>query len=340
MEEHFPQPWVKTPLIESRALGEAAKWSFKSRGIGTYILRRAAERRGSSKIHFYAASGGNAGIACIHAAKVIGHPATVVIPTTTKPTMVSKLWAMGAMGVIQHGASIAEAQEYIQKVLLPKDPNGCFVPPFDHPDIWEGNATTMREIAEQLGGKPDVVVCSVGGRGLLNGIMQMLDDKGWSNEVEVLAMETEGADSLNQSLQTGKLITAPRITSQATSLGVVRVSQKTFDYAQRPHVTSIVLSDAEAARSCCLIAEHERMMVELTVGVNVPVCDGGLLEKALGTKKTLDRSSKVVIVVCGGNDINIEMLMGWHTAMLGVEGFQESTTAAAPRTRPRRVAVN
>ncbi|KIW99063.1 uncharacterized protein Z519_00726 [Cladophialophora bantiana CBS 173.52] len=198
----------------------------------------------------------------------------------------------------------------------------------------------MREIAEQLGGKPDVVVCSVGGGGLLNGIMQVLDDKGWSNEVEVLAMETEGADSLNQSLQAGKLITLPRITSQATSLGVVRVSQKTFDYARRPNVTSVVLSDAEAARGCCLLAEHERMMVELTVGVNVPVCYGGFLQKVLGTRKTLDRSSRVVIVVCGGNDISIEMLMDWRTAMLGVEGLEESTAAAAPRTRPRRVAVN
>ncbi|KIW99062.1 uncharacterized protein Z519_00725 [Cladophialophora bantiana CBS 173.52] len=148
MEEHFPEPWVKTPLIESRPFGEAAKCrvflkldnlqpagSFKSRGIGNYILRRDAERRGSSKIHFYAASGGNAGIACVHAAKLVGHLATVVVPTTAKPAMVSKLWAIGAMEVIQHGASIAEAQEYIQKDLLPKDPNGCFVPPFDHPDI-------------------------------------------------------------------------------------------------------------------------------------------------------------------------------------------------------------
>jgi threonine dehydratase len=65
-----------------------------------------------------------------------------------------------------------------------------------YPDIWEGNATTMREIAEQLGGeKPDVVVCSVGGGDLLNGIMQVIDEKGWGDEVEVLAMETEGADS-------------------------------------------------------------------------------------------------------------------------------------------------
>lgn len=303
------------------------------------MRRRVAERGGSCDIHFYAASGGNAGIACVHAANLLGYPATVVIPTCAKPAMVKSLWAMGATAVIQHGPSIAAAQEYIHSTLLPQDPNGVFVPPFDHPDIWEGNATVMREISDQLGGKPDVVVCSVGGGGLMNGIMQVIDERGWNDEVEVLATETKGADSLNQALQAGQLITLPRITSQATSLGVVRVSQKTFDYAQRPNVTSIVLSDAEAARGCCLLAEHERMMVELTVGVNVPVCYDGLLQKLLGCRKVLDRSSKVVIVVCGGNDICIDMLMAWRQAMLQEENLQEKAIDVAERAGATRVAA-
>lgn len=339
-------------MIESRALSEAAKCrvflkldnlqpagSFKSRGIGNYILRRVAERGGSPNIHFYAASGGNAGIACVHAANLLGYPATVVIPTCAKPAMVKSLWAMGATAVIQHGPSIAAAQEYIHSTLLPQDPDGVFVPPFDHPDIWEGNATTMTEIADQLGGKPDVVVCSVGGGGLMNGIMQVIDERGWNDEVEVLATETKGADSLNQALRAGQLITLPRITSQATSLGVVRVSQKTFDYAQRPNVTSIVLSDAEAARGCCLLAEHERMMVELTVGVNVPVCYDGLLQRILESRKTLNKSSKVVIVVCGGNDICIDMLMAWRQAMLEEDNVHENAINAAERPGATRVAA-
>jgi L-serine/L-threonine ammonia-lyase len=312
--------------------------SFKSRGIGNYILRRAAERHGQP-IHFYAASGGNAGIACVHAAKSLGYPATVVIPRTAKPAMVRKLRAMGATEVIQYGASIAEAQEHIQTVLLPLDPTGVFVPPFDHPDIWDGNATIMSEIAVQLGGKPDVVVCSIGGGGLINGIMQVLDDNGWSEDVQVLAMETKGADSLNQSLQAGELVTLPRITSQAMSLGVVRVSERTFEYARRPSVTSLVLSDAEAARGCCLLAEHERMMVELTVGVNVPVCYDGLLQRVLGSRKVLDKSSKVVIVVCGGNDISVEMLMDWYRTTLSEEDLQGKTIATVPRPASTKLAA-
>lgn len=256
-----------------------------------------------------------------------------------KPTMVNSLWAMGATSVIRQGVSIAEAQEYIQNVLLPNDPDGIFVPPFDHPDIWDGNSSIMKEIAEQLGDKPDVVVCSVGGGGLLNGIMQTIDEKKWNDDVEVLAMETRGADSLNQSLEAGKLITLPRITSQATSLGVVRVSDKTFEYAQRPNVSSLVLSDEEAARGCCLLAEHERMMVELTVGVNVPVCYNGLLQKVLCSRKLLTKSSKVVIIVCGGNDICIDMLSAWRKAMMQEEYVQDSLLGAVPGSGTTKVAA-
>lgn len=311
--------------------------SFKSRGIGNYIFRRAAERQRFT--HFYAASGGNAGIACVHAARLLGLPSTVVIPTSAKPAMVLKLWNMGATAVIQHGDNIAEAQMYIQDVLLPNDPDGVFVPPFDHPDIWEGNATVMREIAEQLGEHPDVIVCSVGGGGLLNGIMQVIDENSWNDEVEVLAMETKGADSLNKSLQAGQLLTLPRITSQATSLGVVRVSQKTFDYAQRPNVTSIVLSDADAARGCCLLAEHERMMVELTVGVNIPVCYDNFLQRILESRKIICDSSRIVIVVCGGNDISVEMLVAWRKMTLGNEGLESNTELVTPALKSSKVSA-
>ena len=261
----------------------------------------------------------------MHAAKSYGYSATVVVPFSAKPRMIASLWAMGASAVIQHGSNIAESQAYIENVLLPADPDGVFVPPFDHPDVWDGNATVMREIVEQMDGDPDVVICSVGGGGLLNGVMQALDEAHLDDKVQVIAMETDGADSLNQALRAGELITLPGITSAAKSLGCVRVSQKTFEYAQRPNVSSVVLSDAEAARGCCVLAEQERLMVELTVGVNVPVCFDGRLQKILGSRKTLDSSSKVVIVVCGGNDISVEMLMEWRAAMMEVERVQGHT---------------
>lgn len=204
-----------------------------------------------------------------------------------------------------------DADKYLRAVVLPADPSGVYCPPFDHPDIWDGNATAMREIAAQLDfDKPDAVVCSVGGGGLLNGVVQELDRLGWSDEVSVVAVETEGADSLNRSLLAGELVTLPSITSQARSLGVATVSERTFEYAQRAQVVSAVLTDGDAARGCLVLARHERLMVELTAGVAIALCEGGLLGKVLG--RELGPEATVVLLVCGGNDISVQMLMKWQ----------------------------
>ena len=72
------------------------------------------------------------------------------------------------------------------------------------------------EAAEQLQRKPDVVVTCVGGGGLLNGVLQGLSAVGWE-DVPVVAMETVGADSLNQSLKAGKIVTLPGINRWVSS---------------------------------------------------------------------------------------------------------------------------
>jgi L-serine/L-threonine ammonia-lyase len=83
------------------------------------------------------------------------------------------------------------------------------------------------------------------------------------------------------------------------------------------------------------------MMVELTVGVNVPVCYGGLLQTVLRSRRTIDRSSKVVIVVCGGNDVSIEMLMAWRMNMMSGEEdvVEENATTLVPTTTPAQTKV-
>lgn len=319
------QPWANTPLIQSQHLSKAAgcriylkldnlqpSGSFKSRGIGNYILCRIRESEAAgTRPHFYASSGGNAGIACVVAARSLGYEASVVVPTTTSPMLVARLYAEGASQIIQHGQSVMDADKYLKSVVLPKAADGVYVPPFDHPDVWDGNSTVMSEVAAQLDGeKPDAVVCSVGGGGLMNGVVQCLDKLGWSDDTTVVALETDGADSLNRSLRANNLITMDKITSQARSLGVARVSQQTFDYAQRPNVVSAVLSDQDAARGCLLLARHERLMVELTAGIGIALCQDGLLEKILG--RQLQKDSKVVMLVCGGNDVSVETLWRWN----------------------------
>ena len=69
----------------------------------------------------------------------------------------------------------------------------------------------MDEIAECLPVAPDLVVLSVGGGGLLCGVVEGLNRVGWK-DVPILAMETEGANSLNAAVSAGKLFSLPAIT--------------------------------------------------------------------------------------------------------------------------------
>ncbi|KAL8825825.1 MAG: hypothetical protein Q9191_004172 [Dirinaria sp. TL-2023a] len=360
--EAYPKPWVETPLIESRALSKAAgcriflklenlqpSGSFKSRGIGNKMLsclssssamnkthdQNPQDQKKNSKPHFYSSSGGNAGLACATSATALQCPCTVIVPTSTSAYMIAKIRTAGpSVAVIQHGDSWQEADNFLREEVLPRDAErGVYVPPFDDAEVWKGHATLVQELQAQLSGvPPEAIVCSVGGGGLFAGIMMGLDQVGWSSKV--LAMETEGAESLNLSLQRGELVTLDRITSVATTLGAKKVCGKAFEMARsRDSVQSIVLSDAEAAMGCWRLADDERMLVEPACGVSVAVCYDGRLRKLL---PGLKRESKVVIVVCGGSNITLDMLVGYRETYGGIE---KETITTDDRDVPSTVAV-
>jgi L-serine/L-threonine ammonia-lyase len=171
-----------------------------------------------------------------------------------------------------------------------------------------GNSTIIDELFDDFeGSPPDAIVCSVGGGGLLNGIMLGLERYDWADKVTVLALETEGADCLSRSLQAGGQVTMQEITSIARSLGVSRVSNKTWDLVQQhPNIRSVVLRDADAARACVRFAEEQKMIVEPACGVCLAVFYDDLVEELI---PGLGPDSKVVVIVCGG-ERNLVLLLG------------------------------
>ncbi|KAH2529980.1 hypothetical protein KXW40_007702 [Aspergillus fumigatus] len=304
-------------------------------GIGNLIRSALLDPQNKDEqLHFYSSSGGNAGLAAVIAARDLGYPCTVVVPFSTKPMMINKLWAAGAADVIQHGASWSDADTYLRKNYIYNQDTqhssrrNIYLCPYDHPEIWKGAATMVSEMVDQLPPRDpsstcnfpaDAIVCSVGGGGLFNGIVEGVDSylqsqamNGKGNarrNVKILAAETHGADSLALSLQHGSLQSLPGITSLATSLGAVCVAEKTFQYASSPpagiDVASVVGSDAEAARGVLRLADDLRLQVELACGISVEVAVGGRLRNLI---PDLTPNSRVVIVVCGGSNITAEMI--------------------------------
>lgn len=262
-------------------------------------------------IHFYSSSGGNAGLACVTAAVSLQCKASVVVPTSTDQDMITKLQEAGGTEIIIHGDSWLYADKYLRETVMEaakeRGETVIYVPPFDHPLIWEGASTMVDEIVDQMEERPDAIVCSVGGGGMFSGIILGLDRHGWSvgEPVQVLTVETNGADSLAQAVAKKEWITLPAITSVAKTLGALRVAENAFKQALRENVSPVVVEDAEACSACWHFANDQRYLVEPSCGASLSLIYNGALEKHI---KNFGPDTKVVFIVCGGSGISLEKL--------------------------------
>lgn len=296
---------IQTPLYESQILSRLSKssvqlkleamqppGSFKIRGIG--LACEEYLRRGASR--FISSSGGNAGIAVAYAGRCLSVPVTVVVPESTS-VRAKELIRKEDAEVIIHGATWQEANELAQSMVSESD---AFLHPFDDPLLWQGHATLIDEVA-QVGPKPDAVILSVGGGGLLCGVVEGLSRNGWS-DVTVVAVETEGAASLNGSVRAGRQIELENISSIATSLGAKKVCNRSFELLKEHPVQSVVVSDALAVRACMSFLDDHRILVE-------PAC-GAALALAYEGNHFLDFKT-VLIIVCGGATTTTKQLLKW-----------------------------
>ena len=154
--------------------------------------------------------------------------------------------------------------------------------------------------------KPDVVVLSVGGGGLLCGVVEGLHRNGWK-DVPVLAVETQGADSFAQSLQAGHRIELPAISSIATSLGARKVCEQAFAWSKQHTILSEVVSDKAAVSECLRFIEDHRVVVE-------PAC-GAALAAVYDRAPALEAYQSALVIVCGGVTASLVQLQGWSKSL-------------------------
>jgi len=297
---------IETPFFESRVLTTHAGctiWlkveamqppgSFKIRGIGLACEEYA--RRGARR--FISSSGGNAGIAVAYAGRHLSVPVVVVVPKTTTERA-KELIRQEEAEVIVHGSSWQEANALALSMV--KEPD-AFLHPFDDPLLWQGHATMVDEVVG-TGVKPDVVVLSVGGGGLLCGVVEGLRRNGWT-DVPVLAVETEGAASFAESIRAGSRVELPRISSIATSLGATQVCEQAFNWSKKHPMRTAVVSDRAAVSACERFLSDHRIVVE-------PAC-GASLAVAYDAAPALEGFKTAVLVVCGGVTATVEQLRQW-----------------------------
>lgn len=306
---------IVTPLIPSDILSELCgrpvllkldnlqpSGSFKIRGIGNFVQK--GVKNGCK--HIISSSGGNAGMASAYAARQMGVPSTVYLPSSTPKMMISRLKDEKA-SVVVHGRNWNEAHEKATEMAGSKD--SCYVHPFDHPDVWEGHSTMVTEILEQCNTKPAAIVLSVGGGGLLCGIFQGLHKHGVP-DIPVIAMETQGAHALNAALIAGKPVSIGEITSIAQCLGALCVTQGVFELKKGINISSHVISDKDAVEACLRFADDHRIMVQPACGAALAAGYSGVIQKLIADGP-LPKEGPVVFIVCGGSAVTLQLLEDW-----------------------------
>jgi threonine dehydratase len=262
--------------------------AFKIRGAYNMVAQLTPDQRRRGVVTY---SSGNHGQAMALAARELGAPAVVVMPTTAPAIKVEGAKAFGAEVIFAGTTSIERRTRAEQEA----EARGLtMVPPFDHAWIIAGQGTLGLEILEQ---RPDVaaIIVPVGGGGLLAGVAAAVKQS--KPGVRVIGVEPSGAAAMQASLEAGHPVTLPKTESIADGLMPVRPGDLTFAHAQQFVDEVITVDDAEIIQAVLWLFTKAKVVAEPSGAATVAAVLGGKVPAA----------GPVVAIVSGGN-ISLERL--------------------------------
>ncbi|QLQ16708.1 MAG: threonine ammonia-lyase IlvA [Micropruina sp.] len=231
----------RTPLQPNQRLSErtgASVWlkredlqpvrSYKLRGAYNLIAQLGQQERAAGVI---CASAGNHGQGVAYACARLGITAQIFAPATTPRQKRQRMRALGDGNVelIVSGDTYDEAAALAREAA--ERTGRVIVPAFDDPRTIAGQGTVAKEIVEQLGAAPDVLIVPVGGGGMLAGCLTWLAERHPSTQV--VGVEPSGAASMAVALDAGKPVELSKLDTFVDGAGVRRVGDLTFAVANR-----------------------------------------------------------------------------------------------------------
>ena len=258
--------------------------SFKVRGACNAALALTDDELARGLI---TASGGNHGLALSYIARLLGASATVYLPESTPQIKIDAIRALDAE-VVLHGDAWDDANRLALEVAAQTD--RTYVHPFDNRHMMAGAGTMIMELAEQLG-PVDLIVVSIGGGGLIAGILSAV--KQMTPATRVVGVETVGADSMYQSLQAGEVMELPAITSIVESLGARRPGEVPFQIVQQYADGLVTVPDAKATAAVAGLLLKEKLLAEPATACCLAALTTGKIALAPG--------ERVAVILCGAN---------------------------------------
>lgn len=359
--------WTETPLIYSSHISDIIgcsaylklenlqpSQSFKYRGISKFA-QQCKEKHGPL-VHLMIASGGNAGLAAAVVARVLGVKCTVFLPINVSTDTQQALRKQGAE-VVTIGEFYSQTLTALRDAVK-KDTKAVLVPAYDSPVLWNGHSSMVTEMQRQLPRQPDAIFCSVGGGGLIGGIIQGCKNVGW-DEVPIVALETTGSNcfynaiAINTRNFTSKVPIMPStevedsspytveiveelhvaipymkaLKSRAASLGASSPAPGVVRMAvdRAGGIKCACIPDEMAMHTARLFGNDHKILTELACSTTLtPGYNREFLSLILGpTFSTLspeERKEKcLVFVVCGGVKISFEEMREFEEIVAAVQ---------------------
>jgi threonine dehydratase len=258
--------------------------SFKERGARNALVQLPAEQQKRGVI---AASAGNHAQALAYQGKLLGIPATVVMPKYAPLIKIGNCQKLGAT-VVLHGKDFTEAKERAHEIA--EERSLAYIDGYDDPAIIAGQGTMGLEIIDQVPNL-DAVIIPVGGGGLLAGVALAI--KSLRPKVKVIAVEATHVASFSAAIQTGKPVRIDMQPTLADGLAIAQVGRNAFETAAPLIDRIVVVSEEQIAVSILRIVELEKGVVEGAAATPLAACLSGQLPELAG--------KRVVLLLCGGN---------------------------------------
>jgi threonine dehydratase len=253
--------------------------TFKARGAFTNLITRNVPQVG-----VVAASGGNHGVAVAYAAMKRSVRATIFVPKVSSPAKIELIRRYGAELVVtgeRYADALAASEVFVrEKGAMP-------IHAFDQPETLLGQGTVGLEIEADTP-NVDTLLVAVGGGGLIGGVAAW-----FASRIRIVAVEPEGAPTLNLALAAGQPVDAPAEGIAADSLAPKQVGRLMFPIAQRHVQRSVLVSDEAIRAAQKALWDHVRVVAEPGGAAAFAALLSGAYAPSSG--------ERIAVLVCGAN---------------------------------------
>ncbi|WP_445620424.1 threo-3-hydroxy-L-aspartate ammonia-lyase [Kushneria sp. Sum13] len=286
----------RTPVMTSRTLDDVMgaqvffkcenfqrMGAFKFRGAFNALSKFSPEQKRAGVVAF---SSGNHAQAIALSARILGIPATIVMPQDAPKAKVDATKGYGGHVVMYD--RYTEDREQIGRDLAEQQ-GLTLIPPYDHPDVLAGQGTAAKELFEEVGELDALFVC-LGGGGLLAG--SALATRALSPDCRIYGVEPEAGNDGQQSFRSGQIVHIETPRTIADGAQTQHLGQITFPIIQRDVDDILTATDAELVECMSFMAERMKLVVEPT---------GCLGLAAARQMKDELKGKRVGVIVSGGN---------------------------------------